>query len=190
MARGYHRISRGAIKVALPSVRQREDWTCGAAALLAVCAYYGVGPEWEHEVATRMRLTRAGSDPVQLVRAARAYGLETEEVRGMTDAQLRRTLDARRPVMMMLQAWGNRRGYADHWRAGHWVIAIGYMRAGVVFEDPWLHRSRGFLGWRELAARWHDVEGRDDHQVDRYGLVIWRAGARLSRREHLCKVLE
>lgn len=190
MARGYQRIPPGAIKIALPSVRQGEDWTCGAAALLAICAFYGVGPEWEHEIARAMRLSRAGSDPVQLVRVARAYGLETEEVRGMTDAQLRRCLDARRPVVLMLQAWGSRRGYRDHWRSGHWVIAIGHTRAGVVFEDPWLHRSRGFLGWRELAERWHDVEGRDDAQVERYGLAIWRPGVRASRRDQLAKVLE
>ena len=190
MARGYQRIPAGAIKIALPSVRQGEDWTCGAAALLAIFAYYGVGPEWEHELARAMRLTRAGSDPVQLVRAARAQGLETEEVRGMTDDQLRRCLDARRPVLVMLQAWGGRKSSREHWRSGPWVIASGYTRAGVVFEDPWLHRSRGFLPWADLAERWHDVEGRDDHHVERYGLAIWRAGVRASRRDQLAKMLE
>jgi predicted double-glycine peptidase len=190
VARGYQRIPPGAIKIALPSVRQGEDWTCGAAALLAICAYYGVGPEWEHEIARAMRMTRDGSDPAQLVRVAQGYGLETEEVRGMTDGQLRRTLDARRPTVLMLQAWGKRRSYRDHWRSGHWVIAIGHSRAGVVFEDPWLHRSRGFLPWRELAERWHDVEGREDDRVERYGLAIWRPGVRASRRDQLAKRLE
>jgi predicted double-glycine peptidase len=70
------------------------------------------------------------------------------------------------------------------------VIAIGHTRAGVVFEDPWLHRSRGFLPWLALAERWHDVEGADDDRVERYGLAIWRPGVRASRRDQLARILE
>ena len=190
MARGYRRIPTGAIKIALPAVAQLEDWTCGAAALLAVSAYYGVGPEWEHEVARDMRMTRSGSDPVQLARTASRYGLRTREFRGMTDRQLRTCLDARHPVIAMLQAWGDRASYRDHWRDGHWVVAIGYWRDGVVFEDPSLHRSRGFLSWRALGERWHDVEGRDEHHVERYGLAIWKPGIRRSQHEIVARVIE
>jgi hypothetical protein len=37
-------IPPGAIKVALPDVRQPDGHSCGASALMAVCSFYGVGP--------------------------------------------------------------------------------------------------------------------------------------------------
>ena len=85
----------------------------------------------------------------------------------MTDAALRRTLDLRRPVILMIQAWGE----------GHWVVAIGHDRARIYFEDPILHASRGYLTWRELESRWHDV-GFDGRRVRRYGVSLWRPGRR------------
>jgi predicted double-glycine peptidase len=100
----------------------------------------------------------------------------------MSDAALRRELDRRRPVLMMLQAWSGRARprYRDTWRDGHWVVAIGHDRAGVYFADPALHTSRGFLSWRELDERWHDVGYRGVH-VERYGAAIWKPGVRRSR---------
>jgi predicted double-glycine peptidase len=152
-----------AVKVAVPSVVQAEDHTCGAAALLAICRYYGVGPDDEATIVRDSQLTQDGSDPVHLLRAIRKYGLTAEEHRGMTDATLRTTLDAKRPVMLAVQAWGE----------GHWVVAIGYDARGVLLEDPWLANARGFLGWRALAKRWHDIEGEPPVPLVRYGLAVW-----------------
>jgi predicted double-glycine peptidase len=182
-ARRGRAIPDGAITVPVPDVRQRTGYTCGPAALLAVCAHYGVGPGDEARIAADMRIRRAGSDPAHLVAAARRYGLSTREHRGMTDAGLRRCLRRRRPVIVMLQAWAEPppRRYRDHWRSGHWVVAIGFDDAGVYLEDPVLAGVRGFLGWRALDDRWHDVEGPRRIHVPRYGLEAWRAGGRPRR---------
>ena len=172
-------IPRGAIKIDLPNTTQVEDWTCGPSALLAICAYYGVGPAWEADVARDMRATTDGTDPVQIMRAARRYGLRVEEFRGMTTAQLVACVKRARPVIVMLQAWaGGAPNYAKRWSDGHWVVAIGFDRDGVYFEDPSLHASRGFLTYRELDVRWHDVEGKDNHHVERYGAAIWKPSVR------------
>ncbi|MDX2086452.1 MAG: C39 family peptidase [Kofleriaceae bacterium] len=169
------RITRAAIRVELPPTAQRTDYTCGAAAVRSVATFYGVGRATEAEVAADMRMTVDGSDPVQLRRALARYGLAHREHRGMTDTELRAYLDARCPVIIMLQAWGARRSYRAHWDDGHWVVVIGYDVRGVFVMDPSLERERGFLRWRDLDERWHDIEGRARHHVERYGLAVWSA---------------
>jgi ABC-type bacteriocin/lantibiotic exporter with double-glycine peptidase domain len=159
----------GAVKVDVPRVVQCEEHTCGAAALLAICRHYGLGPDDEATIVRDMELPKGGADPVHLVRAIRAYGLSYEEHRGMTPDVLRATLDAARPVMLALQAWGE----------GHWVVAIGYDKRGVHVEDPWLPGDvRGFFGWRALANRWHDVEGHPPRPLVHYGLAVWASPRR------------
>ena len=158
----------GAVKVDVPHVVQREDHTCGAAALLAVCRHFGVGPDDEPAIVRDMELPLDGADPVHLLRAIRTYGLSYEETRGMTEAALRASLDAGHPVLLTLQAWGE----------GHWVVAIGYDDRGVHVEDPWLEDGRGFFGWRALANRWHDIEGHPPRPLVRYGLAVWASPRR------------
>ena len=151
--------------IALPNVVQEAEHTCGAAALRAICLHYGTGPDDEARIARDMRLPRAGSDPVHVIRAATRYGLRHREYRGMTTAQLRRCLDRGHPVMLTLQAWGE----------GHWVVAIGHDRAGITVEDPWRKRTRGRFTYAALDAAWHDVEGPRDTPLVRYGLELWPA---------------
>lgn len=174
------RIPPGAIMVDLPAVSQLEDYTCGPAALLAVCAYYGVGPATEAELERVMGIDRTGSDPEHLTRVARRFGLQVDEYpRDMTAAALQACLRKRRPVVMMLQAWATPRprSYRRVWRHGHWVVAIGFDDDGVYFEDPALDGARGFLTWAELDERWHDV-GPGRTRVPRYGVALWKRGYR------------
>ena len=59
--------------------------------------------------------------------------------------------------MVALQAYGNRKqqlaNYAEGWTDGHWVIAIGYDREGIFFEDPSLQAVRGYLTDEVLIER-------------------------------------
>jgi predicted double-glycine peptidase len=182
-------ISRTAIKIGLPGHQQRKDYTCGAAAMLSVCSYYGVGPRREATIERDMRMTELGSDPAHLIRALDRYGIAHQAHQPMTDGELRKSLDARRPVIMMLQAWASPRpaSYRDHWTDGHWVVAIGYTQAGVVFADPYLERARGYLSFAELDERWHDLEGRRHRRVQRYGLAV--SGRRVERRSMIRTVV-
>jgi len=81
--------------------------------------------------------------------------------------------------MLMIQAWGEQedgrgyRGYAGVWKNGHWVLAIGYDRAGIYFEDPSLQAVRGYLSLAELETRWRDT-GPHGKRLHRYGLAIWK----------------
>lgn len=176
-------IPKAAIKIDLPNTTQTESYTCGASALLSVCAYFGVGPDHEEALRADMKLTRAGADPSQIVSAAKKYGLRAVVTRDMSDRELAEHLDHGRPVILMLQAWARPRprSYARRWDDGHWVVAIGYDAEVFYFEDPVIHTSRGFISRSELGARWHDIEGRARTHVERLGIALSRDGVRSSK---------
>ena len=163
--------------IELPNVVQETGYTCGAAALRSICAYYGCAPATEAELVAAMAFGEDGSDPAHVLRAAARYGLHHREYRPMTDRQLARCLDRGRPVLLTLQAWPDApppAGFANVWDSGHWVVAIGHDARGVYFADPSLRGARGFLTHAELAERWHDIEGADAHPLHRYGVALWR----------------
>lgn len=176
-------IPRGAIKVAVPDTTQQTDCSCGSSCLQSVCKFYGVGPddEWQFTRALKMD-HRVGSHPFQIIRAAHRFGLKCKPYHCMTPADLTRELRKRHPVLLMIQAWGDevhrgrkrwRRSYQDHWKDGHWVIAIGFTLHGFIFEDPSLQAIRGFLTEEELMERWRDT-GPQGRQMRNYGVAIWR----------------
>jgi len=160
----YRRTPKHAIKIDLPNVAQRTDYTCGASVLQAICAYFGVGPDDEADYERLMAMPKTGADPIHITTAATALGLAVHEFRPMTIRQLERCLDKRRPVILMLQAWDE----------GHYVVAVGYDADVIYVEDPWIQGSRGYLTRAELAARWHDVEGEHDIRTHRLGIALWR----------------
>jgi predicted double-glycine peptidase len=184
----YHPIRKGGIRIAVPDTTQQKGYSCGASALQAVCHYYGVGGEEEDDFALAMDLKSTGSDPCQLVDVAQRYGLKVIECQPMKIAELKRALDLRHPVIIMMQAWGEGRGqdgyrksYKRIWEDGHWVVAIGYDRTGVFFEDPSLQALRGYLSFAELDERWHDVgPPKDKGHIEHYGMIVWKPGARKS----------
>jgi predicted double-glycine peptidase len=173
----YKAIPEGAIKVPLPDTRQGEDYSCGASALQAISGYFGVGPEEEEDYVRDLKMdTRVGSHPFQIIRAAERYGLRVSEKERMTVNEVKVYLDRGKPVMLMIQAWRDsetEKSYAKEWDEGHWVVAIGYDRAGMYFEDPSLAAIRGFIPYTELEERWHDT-GPKNKRIEHYGLAVWR----------------
>lgn len=178
----FHPIPVGAVKVPLPAIRQETEASCGAAALQSVCCYYGVGPldQWEYVrdlVELGMDETK-GADPLHLRRVAERYGLTVEERSPMTREELTRFLEEGKPVLIMVQSWGDRPSYEGVWDDGHWLVAIGYDETGVFFVDPTLEGLHGYISYEDLEQRWHDIDEADNVRkyVNRYGMVLWRPG--------------
>jgi predicted double-glycine peptidase len=164
----------------VPNTFQQTDYTCGPASLLAVCEYFGVGPRTEREIKADMGTPPTGADPGHIMQALVKYGLEFKPFYPMSIRQLKASVDRRRPVILMLQAWGEttqgkwRPTYQWIWRDGHWVVAIGYDANGVFFEDPSIRTARGFIAFDELKERWHDWGARYEHMYY-YGICVWKA---------------
>jgi predicted double-glycine peptidase len=174
----YWRIPQGAIRVPVPDTTQDEDATCGASSLLSICLYYGVGPVEEREVVKAMGMdVRRGSNPEHIVRAAKRYGLQVRQKQPMSVRRLLYWVGKKKPVIVMLQAWGDRSSYKDDWEDGHWVVAIGWDDQGIYFEDPVMSEARGYLTYEEMDDRWHDV-GRYGKHVPQYGAALWKDGVK------------
>jgi predicted double-glycine peptidase len=146
----------------LPDVRQSTPYTCGAAALQAVLAYYGIEAR-EDDLARALGTTpEDGAPPDAIVRIARERGLTAEPREGMTLEELRRTVSRGEPVLVALQAWPDRprSHFADDWDDGHYVVVIAVERDRVIVEDPSLLGSRGVLSRAAFLDRWHDQDRR------------------------------
>jgi predicted double-glycine peptidase len=174
-----HRIPRGAITAPVPAVAQPDDYSCGAAALLAVCSSYGVGPRKIEAFKRRLRTDPdRGTDFRQIIREAEALGLDVDWKHGMTTAELEAHLLRGRPVICAIQAYaGDTAVYEDREsnENGHYVVAIGFDRDDFFFMDPSLGRRRGFLPRTEFVRRWHDNEGsREGPDVhERLGIAVF-----------------
>lgn len=163
------------IKVHLPDLKQHEDYTCGAAAMEAICEFFGVGPETEDDFVQLLRSDPdEGTPPERILALARRLGLQVDSENGRDLNWVRAQLDQERPVLVLIQAW-----YDDYERAdyvndedGHYVVAVGYDAGHVYFEDPSLKGDRGYIANAEFEARWHD-EARGQ-RYERWGAVIWK----------------
>ena len=146
---------------AVPDVRQSTGYTCGASALQAVLAYWGI-EEREDRLAARLRSTPdQGTHPDDIVRGARELGLAADLREALDLADLERALAEGTSVIVDLQAWRDRADvpWAETWDDGHYMVLLGADAANLYFEDPSLLGSRGVIPRAEFLERWHDYEG-------------------------------
>jgi ABC-type bacteriocin/lantibiotic exporter with double-glycine peptidase domain len=160
----------------VPNVRQYAAYACGAAALQAILAYYGI------DVRQDTLIRQLGTNEVdgtrywEIVRVAKEYGLEPAIVSGFTIARLIAQIDKRVPVLIAAQAWiekGDPRDIAA-WLArkddGHYLVAIGYDEHRIYFEDPAMFRI-GYITFEELEARWHDYD-QTGQRLDHFAILF------------------
>jgi predicted double-glycine peptidase len=150
-----------ALLAGIPDVRQSTGYTCGAAALQAVLAYWGTS-EREDRLAARLRCTpEAGTHPLEIIRVAREFGLEAEIREGLELADLERALADGTTAIVDLQAWRERGDvpWTETWDDGHYMVLLGMDAANLYFEDPSLLGTRGVIPRAEFVDRWHDYEG-------------------------------
>jgi len=161
--------SMGAMNLALfnmPDTRQSTEYSCGAASLQAVLGYWGrdIGEEDIREMLNTNE--ESGTYPDDILRVARALGLEADYKENMTLADLEGYVAQGIPVIVDCQAWRSvsqyNESWADTWYNGHWVVVIGIDENNVTLEDPYILGDRGIMSREEFEARWHNVRGLDE----------------------------
>lgn len=173
-------IPESTIKIKLPDVAQEKDYSCGASALNSVLNYFAKSSLNEKRIREELKIKNTGTDPYQIKRVLRNSGLRYKEYRKMKIAQLKKCVDEKKPVMIMIQAWGDEKKYKTckyKCKDGHWIIAIGYDNENFYFEDPSLFGTIGYINIDALDDRWHDIESyypgdKVVHFTDHYGLSI------------------
>jgi predicted double-glycine peptidase len=145
----------------VPDVRQGTGYSCGAAALQAVLAYWGIAEREDHIIARLHSTPEQGTHPGDIVRGAREFGLQAELREGLSLDDLEEALKKGVTVIVDLQAWrGREEGpWSEIWEDGHYMVLLGMDRDNLYFEDPSLLGSRGFIPRQEFLDRWHDYEG-------------------------------
>lgn len=157
----------------VPDIRQSCDYSCGAAALQAVLAYYGIEEREDRLIRKLGSDPTAGTAPDAILRVAREYGLSAELRQPMDIPQLRAEVERGYPVIVCAQAWSEQSGvnWSQDWEDGHYLVVIGVSADQIYFEDPSLLGSRGRISHSEFLQRWHDVEA-DGTRYLRAGIVL------------------
>jgi predicted double-glycine peptidase len=158
----------------LPNIRQTTDFTCGAASLLSVLNYYGLYEDSEMVLANELATSRDwGTDPINIIKVANKYGLETQEHINMTMQQLEDYVKAGIPVLVAYQAWSESDlDWSVCWDDGHYSVVVGMDADKVYFEDPSLGAGEvGFIPRVEFVDRWHDID-HDGEPLYQYGVAL------------------
>jgi len=170
----FHKILDNAIKVPVPDVRQRTNFSCGAACVQAICAYWGTGPDNEWDYIKHLKSDdRGGTLPKYIIQYLKKKKIQVEAKENMTLDDLKANMDKGRPVICAIQAWGNSKVYNKN-SNGHYVVVIGYDDRHIFIEDPSINLCRGYIANKQFLNRWHDVDALGNLYTH-YGIAAWKS---------------
>lgn len=142
-------------------VEQETDFSCGAAALLAVLWFFGVGEDLEEDdlYAQLGTTPEDGTNAENIARVAQDYGLRANWRTGVSIDDLRRAVAEGVPVILDLQALEEEPDEpSEHYADGHFVVVVAVDGDAVEYMDPAIG-DYASLSIADLEERWHDVEG-------------------------------
>lgn len=141
-----------------PEFKQISDYDCGAKALEAVLTYYGFDTNEEKIIKLAGTNKRSGTTINGMTKTLEKFKLKFHE--GEFElGKIKRQIDGGHPVILILQAWTEKKkiDWEKDWGDGHYVVAIGYDKNKLYFEDPY-SPIRTYLSYDELNKRWHNQQ--------------------------------
>lgn len=153
-----------------PDLMQIYLYDCGATAIQAMLAYYGINIR-ESQILKDLKATpRYGTSSTNVVNILNKQGLKCD-IKNMTVADLINYIDKDIPVIILIQAWdGTHKKYDEDYNNGHWVVMIGYDHDKIIFEDPFTFQY-SYLTRAELETRWHGQE--NGQKIKNYGIAVY-----------------
>lgn len=171
----------------VPIIRQATEYSCGAAALLALLHYWKVYDGTESSLYKRLNTTEAeGTDPLYIVKIAREFGLKAYMKEHLKLSDLRSALHRSDTVILDLQAWRvekeEKLPWKKVWESGHYIVLTGMDDHYLYAMDPSAGAGYGYLALDEFLTRWHDYERRRGKIKKYYRLGIFIRGKKPIRR--------
>jgi len=169
----YKKINPDSIKIWLPDVQQRTHFSCGAAVVHSICSYYGLGLPSHYDYFTHLETDEEyGTPPHKISNYLNQIGISAKVQSDMSVKDVCQNVQKGKPVILVLQAYGNPKAYKTD-ASGHYVVAIGYDKKNIIFEDPWLNCVRGYISKTELLTRWHDCDYNNNHYI-KTGIICYK----------------
>jgi len=157
--------------ISFPDVRQSKSFSCGASAVQAILYYYGIEIREDKLISKLNTNSEEGTNINRIEKLFKEYNLKTKSQQLMTIDDLKSYIDKNIPVIICIQAWGDKNKDYSSYDNGHYVIAVGYDDKNIICEDPSLNDNRGSLSYQELDKRWHDIDGKN--KLEHFGIVVF-----------------
>jgi SPP1 gp7 family putative phage head morphogenesis protein len=176
--------------IEFPELRQLYNYDCGASALQSVLTYYGYERR-EDELLKKLNAKNTdifdnGVYVKDIVKVSESEeNIKAEVKRGLEPKELTPYIKNNQPVIVLLQAWRDSKSpkeWATDYTDGHYVVAIGYEKDKIIFEDPSSY-TRCFISFSELKERWHAIN--DDGEKDPVSLCIVFTGQKKFRKDEI-----
>lgn len=168
--KAVRKIEDADVFLEVPLVRQSTDYSCGAASFLSILGYYGYDP-YEKQIMKTMGTTLGGTHPSGFEKAAKKFQLKSKLKENMSFDDVRESIKEKIPVIMAIQAWGDKENYSKEWKDGHYVVAVGFDKDGFFLMDP-SQMGYSYISEKQLEERWHDVD-QNKTAVVRLGIMIY-----------------
>ncbi|MEK6823917.1 MAG: cysteine peptidase family C39 domain-containing protein [Nanoarchaeota archaeon] len=155
-----------------PELCQTYEYDCGATALEAVFIYYGIEIK-EGLIINQAKTSKSRGTSVKHIEiTAKKYGFKVDS-KEIDIPDIKKYIDKKIPVILLLQAWKGRKNldWKKDWDDGHYVVAIGYDKEKIYFEDPYTF-ERTFLKFEELKKRWHGGFAKGKKYIN-HGIAIF-----------------
>jgi ABC-type bacteriocin/lantibiotic exporter with double-glycine peptidase domain len=145
------------IKLKVPYFRQEKWFTCGPVCLRMIFAYFGIDVT-EKALETICETTELGTIPTKISTGAANLGVEAIATKNADLEDLRRNLEDRIPVIVLIDPsyiYGGIAGF------GHFVVVVGIENGEVIYHDPDVSEGkflrsemRKFLSAWNIFKRW------------------------------------
>jgi predicted double-glycine peptidase len=170
--------------LAVPLVRQSTSYSCGAAAVLSVLAYWNKYDGDESSLFAPLGTSSEnGTDPLSMAVLMRQYELEVDYLVNQTWSDLENAFLRGDTVIVDYQAWHEDDGsklwdYTNLWEDGHYSVVVAINKNKIFLMDPSVLGGYGYLDREDFLKRWHDYEIRQGQRVEIQQLALYIRGKR------------
>lgn len=168
----------------VPLTRQATDYTCGVGVTQSIFMYYG-DEYMEGELAKELKADpNEGTSYHNIDSFAKSNGYKVNIMKNMTLDQLKKNIDSKKPVIVLIQAWSEKPvDYKNDWEDGHYSIVIGYDSNRIYLMDPSTLGNYTYIPTKDFLDRWHDVDIKE--KLFNFGMTIEKSKTKYNPTEIL-----